>query len=83
MILRRIKCFLENLIQMYITVSINIFQVFRLKKMGRFSLFFFFNILVNLEAAKFLLCKTPGKSIVYQQGFMWPLGFGLCHIASS
>lgn len=50
---------------------------------GEVFSFFFFNILVNLEAAKFLLCKTPGKSIVYQQGFMWPLGFGLCHIASS
>lgn len=45
--------------------------------------FFFFNILVNLEAAKLLLCKTPGKSIVFQQGFMWPLGFGLYRIASS
>lgn len=35
----------------------------------------FFNIPVNLEAAKFLLCKTSGKSIVFQQGFMWPLDF--------
>lgn len=38
--------------------------------------FVFKNISVNLEAAKFLLCKTSGKSIVFMwQGFMWPLGF--------
>lgn len=47
--LRRIKCFLENLIQMYITVSINTFQVFRVKKVGGGGVglgFFLFWVLV-------------------------------------
>lgn len=39
---------------------------------------FFLNILVNFEAAKFLLCKTPGKVYSISAGIHVALGFLDC-----